>query len=138
MVTHFAELHTEMSAISGSLSGSGTNEDGNSVILEKIGSIEHAMLLHGCLCLTDCQPLTDLITEKSAASKLLNTIVKHVQEFFSAFTEVCQLVSETKGQKLEVDTVSLTPENAARVQALRDKDASAGWSPLFCLALVRI
>ena len=57
------------------------------------------MLLHGCLCLTDYQPLTDLIQDKVAATRLLNSIVKQVQDFFSAFTEVCQLVSEGKGQK---------------------------------------
>ena len=57
-----------------------------------------------------------------------------MQDFFSAFTEVCQLVSEGKGQKAESDIVSLTAVNVKRITNLRGH----AWNPLFSLALVRI
>ncbi|CAD7955539.1 unnamed protein product [Amoebophrya sp. A25] len=122
MVSQLKELHVALQAPGLS----------HADALTKIGSAEHAMLLQGCLCLTDCQPLADLVSEHAAPSdKLLQSLVKNVQDFFLAYLETCKLVCKDKGERAASDVAALMPKNVLAIRAL-------AWSPKFALALVRI
>eukprot|EP00397_Hematodinium_sp_SG-2012_P023203 GEMP01024095.1.p1 GENE.GEMP01024095.1~~GEMP01024095.1.p1 ORF type:complete len:733 (+),score=139.14 GEMP01024095.1:22-2220(+) len=111
LITHFTELHAQCLSAK------------DDEMLDKIGSSEHAMLLNGCVALTEARPLLDIVSAQDK-TRLVGQLISKMQTFFDTFNEA---VNAYSGKFF----AQAAPE---RVQPVKDLT----WCPAFCLALVRI
>lgn len=112
LMTHFKELHEKCRS-------SAPDDE----LIDKIGSSEHAMLLNGCVALTEARPLLDIISSEDK-ERLVGILLAKMHLFFDTFNEA---VCAYSGMLFALAAPS-------HVQPIKD----LAWCPAFCLALVRI
>eukprot|EP00921_Rhytidocystis_pertsovi_P023419 GHVQ01037464.1.p1 GENE.GHVQ01037464.1~~GHVQ01037464.1.p1 ORF type:complete len:912 (+),score=113.36 GHVQ01037464.1:156-2891(+) len=116
-------------------------------VLEKVGKVEHAVLLNACLTLTECAPLlTDLASKDEQSYRQLAEEVAFLTDcFFEVFVLwAIRLCANTPAIEIcsmngEGDFSAITSINIPTV--LRDVSSdrqSAEWNDMFALAFVRI
>jgi len=111
LVHHFTDLHAQCLTFS--------KDD----VLDKIGSSEHAMLVDGCLALTEARPLLDIVSADEKV-RLVGILLTRMETFFHTFNDALHAYS---GKWF----AQACPE---RVRPMKE----LSWNPSFCLALVRI
>lgn len=73
-------------------------ETDGETICDKLATAEHKLLLQVCLCLTDCQPLLELVTccdtNRMGTEKFLASLLRQVQDFFRLLSDLCDSYCE--------------------------------------------